>query len=526
MIPLIRRLGFASSVWTGLRKATARKGGVNKMSSEDARHELFISHRMEDLEIARAIRDGLQDVAGKKAICVHVCTQNQGTQNWKKDIEDAISTSTTLVFLYTVEQEETWRWCMYEIGLFKGLMLKDDERMLICIKNSDLEMLPSPIRDTTEPYTADAKGHGVKSFCEDLLFNKKFTSHQLADQASSDVRDNLKAAVKIINKNFERSRLETEYYGRRITIKLTDGNNRVLSKVEDAIIEGTEDTMPALFAKEDGINWQELEKELTKTNQTRWLEQLRQNIEKIQFKQDFEKDLTPIRINRNSLTFSYIPIISSVVKNRITARQDSRTGKTQWYEVTELNVIFIKQTIDRENLLKAVPSLIPFCKIKMFLDFDPKKNEKTMQLNDQGQPRWPLAVEMNNLCLQLFDISEVEFNSSKDRWTTPELIERLDTLGFVETENLKKLGDDQNRVIQEIVFQGRSRSEAYVPIAFNENHLPEFRNQCFLPCITNIQTEGDTSGKHEATLLVAYVKDFWPPDDARNPINKSSQNDT
>lgn len=495
------------------------------MGSEYEPHQLFVSHRMEDREIAIAIQDGLQNVAGKEEIRVHVCTKNQGAQNWKKEIEDAIKASKTMVFLYTVEQEEPWRWCMYEIGLFKGLMLEDVERNLICIKNFDLQKLPSPIRDATEPYIADAKGDGVRAFCEDLLFKEKFTSHRLADDSSSDVREKVKTAVKIINKNFERSRLETEYYGRRITIKLTDANNRVLAKVEDAIIEGTEDTMPALFSKEDGITWEELETELTKTDQTRWLMQLRQNIEKIQLKQDFDKDLTPIRISRNGLTFSYIPIMSSVVKNRITARQDGRTGRTQWYEVTELNVIFIKQTIDRENLLKAVPSLIPFCKIKMFLDFDPEKNEKMIQLNDQGQQRWPLAVEMNKICLQLFDISENDFISSKERWTTQVLIDRLENLGLVDVENIKKLENDQRRVIQEIVFQGRSRSEAYVPIAFNERHLPGFRNQCFLPCITNIQTEGDTSGKHEATLLVAYVKHFWPPDDAQNPINKPIGND-
>lgn len=437
------------------------------MGSDNAKHELFISHRMEDREIAKAIQYGLQNVAGEKAICVHVCTQNQGAQNWKKEIEDAIRTSKTMLFLYTVAQEEPWRWCMYEIGLFKGLMLKDDQRKLICIKNFDLEKLPSPIREGPEPYIADAKGDGVRAFCEDLLFKEKFTTHRLADDSSSDVRDKVEAAVRIINENFERSRLETEYYGRRITIKLTDDNNRVLSKVEDAVIEGTEDTMPALFGKEDGITWQELKTELRKTDQIGWLEQLRQNIAKIQIKQDFEKDLTPIRITRDNLTFSYIPIMSSVVKNRITAREDSRTGKTQWYEVTELNVIFIKQTIDRENLLKAVPSLIPFCKIKMFLDFDAEKNEAKIQIDDQDQLRWPLAVEMNKLCLDLFDISEYEFTSSKERWTTPVLIERLQKLELVDAENLKKLGDDQQRVINEIVFQKRSRSEANVPIAFN-----------------------------------------------------------
>ena len=63
---------------------------VKKMSGENKCHEIFVSHRMEDREIAMAIKDGLQAVAGGDKICVHVCTQNQGTEDWKQEIEEAI----------------------------------------------------------------------------------------------------------------------------------------------------------------------------------------------------------------------------------------------------------------------------------------------------------------------------------------------------------------------------------------------------------------------------------------------------
>ena len=116
------------------------------MCSEDQSLQIFVSHRMEDREIAMAIKIGLEDIVGKEKIFVHVCTKNQGVQDWKKDIERAIGKSKIMVFLYTVEQEEAWRWCMYEIGLFKGLQLTDENRKLICIKNTYLKDLPSPIR--------------------------------------------------------------------------------------------------------------------------------------------------------------------------------------------------------------------------------------------------------------------------------------------------------------------------------------------------------------------------------------------
>ncbi len=490
------------------------------MCSEDRRYQVFVSHRMEDREIAMSIKNGLEGIAGKEKIFVHVCTKNQGVQDWKKEIEDAIGTSRTMVFLYTVEQEEAWRWCMYEIGLFKGLQRNDKNRKLICIKNSYLKELPSPIRGGPEPYIADPKE--IKKFCEDILFTTKYTDHTLLADPSSDDIENKDKVVERITKKFERSRLEVEYYGRRITIKLTDNQNRVVESVEDAIVYETGNTMQALFGKENGVKWKELYTKLEETKQTGWLDQLKKNIDAIQSKNAFEKDLAPISINRNGENVSYIPLISTIVKNRISEKEDKKGG-IKWFEVTKLNVIFIKQTIGRENILKAIPTLIPFCKIKMYLDIDAESHEKCLQVDDEGNAIEPVVEEMNQMCFDLFDARKEEFYKDKEDgnlWTTSSLIGRLKNFGLVDPKNLEKLYKDQQRVITEIVFQGRSRSEAYVPIAFNEKHISAFRNQCFLPCLTHMQTDGDRTGKHEVTLLVGYVKDFWPPDHEENPINR------
>lgn len=485
-------------------------------------YDIFISHRMEDREIAKAIQDGLEEIAGKDNIRVNVCTKNQGVQDWRKEIETAIRRSKALVFLYTVEQEEAWRWCMYEIGLFKGLMLNDKERKLICIKNFDMRDLPSPIKEGIEPYIADSKGDGIRVFCEDLLFNKKFSPEKLADDSLACTRDKLKNTVRRINENFERSRLEIEYYGRRITIKLTGDDNKIFPNIENATIHGTGNTMQLLFGKENGITWNDLYQHQQKTNTFKWLDQVKSNKDLIEFKNEIEKDLAPIIVKKQDSEVSYIPIMSSVIKNRISDDENKYEGGTRWFEVTELNVIFIRQTINRENTLKAIPTLVPFCKIKMLLDYDKDNQEKTLRMNDNNEQIEPIVEEMNEMCLDLFSLRKQEFNKAKKDgklWTTSYLIRRLKEFNIVDQENIEKLANDQSRVIKEIVLQGRSGSEAHVPVAFNGNHTAAFRNQCFLPCLSNIQIEGDTLGEHEAILLVGYVKDFWPPDHELNPFN-------
>jgi hypothetical protein len=485
------------------------------MTNTNKCHEIFVSHRIEDREIAMAIKGGLQ-ATGRNRICVHVCTQNQGTDNWKKEIEESIKSSDTMVFLYTVKQEEEdWRWCMYEIGLFIGMKLKDEisdkQHKLICIKNFGLKRLPSPI-EGIEPYVADAGGAGIEKFCHDLLYTTKFTSNKLADEFSVDVQDVFAGAVEKINKAFESSRFETEYYGRRITINFTDNFNRVLKNIENAAVSGTSDTLPSLFGKEDNILWKDLYEETKKTNQTKWLDQLKENIHKIQFKEAFEKDLTPIRVNKGGVENSYIPIISSVTKNRIIdENQGNDTRPEKWFEVTELNVIFIKQTIDRENILQNIPTLIPFAKIKLFLDRVPETGRKCLQKDENGEVLEPVAIEMNSMCRDLYALSENEYKSKKEGWTTSALLNRLKEYKLVNEEDMKKLIEDQYRVIDMIVFQGRPRAEAKVPLTFNENHTQCFRNECFLPCLITYQPEGNTAGKHEAILLIAYIKDFWPP---------------
>jgi hypothetical protein len=159
----------------------------------------------------------------------------------------------------------------------------------------------------------------------------------------------------------------------------------------------------------------------------------------------------------------------------------------------------------------------------MYLDIDPESHLKCLQVDDEGNPIEPVVEEMNQMCFDLFDARKEDFYKDKEDgnlWTTSFLIGRLNNFGLVDPKNLEKLYKDQQRVITEIVFQGRSRSEAYVPIAFNEKHISAFRNQCFLPCLTHMQTDGDRTDKHEVTLLVGYVKDFWPPDHEENPINR------
>jgi hypothetical protein len=131
----------------------------------------------------------------------------------------------------------------------------------------------------------------------------------------------------------------------------------------------------------------------------------------------------------------------------------------------------------------------------------------------------PHVVEMNDKCLQLYNLRRDEFEDENKSWTADKLVNRLSKYKLVEEGDMNKLLKDQERVIDDLLLKGFIHSEAWIPLKFTDNH-PYVRNECHLPVIVSSQTEGDTSGRHETYLLVAYIKDFWPPDHDDNPYNK------
>ena len=100
---------------------------------------IFISHRLEDKDVATKIKAKLETDFRDNMAEVHVCEETQGEKSWRDWIERKVNESRIMIFLYTVEHEEAWRWCMYEIGLFNGLKIVDCNRKVICLKNPHIK---------------------------------------------------------------------------------------------------------------------------------------------------------------------------------------------------------------------------------------------------------------------------------------------------------------------------------------------------------------------------------------------------
>ena len=480
--------------------------------TDNSRPGIFISHRMEDQEIALKIRRKLEDDLAIDKVEVHVCVETQGEKSWRNWIEQKIIESQIMIFLYTVEHEEAWRWCMYEIGMFNGLMLGDKNRSLIFLKNPHIKELPDPLRDITF-YEANTKG--IKKFLENLLFKGIHTPNKTriirTEEKDSAYDEGFKTALEEINFAFKRSRLHIEYYAYRITIDLNlDGPINRKHRIENSTITGDSKTMDILNISSDTLDWEELNRHFKGMKQEKWLEELENAAEHVANDQFIDRVLHPITVKKNKKKDSYLPVVSSIEK----MYPIEPDGK---HEPTKINVIFIPQLLSQEGLLERLPTLIPISKVVCWLD--PSKNRLFKQIAQDGDTViFPQVIEMNNQCLKLYNLSKNEFSTIDRKWTGQELIERLRELKLVNEENIEKLIEDQTRVIDQLLLKGYHQSEALIPLHFNDNH-PYYPNQCFLPVIVSSQIEGDSSGRHLAHLLVAYVKDFWPANHEENPFN-------
>jgi hypothetical protein len=467
---------------------------------------------MEDREIALKLQSKLQGELCSEKVAVHVCVDTQGEKSWRTWIEDKINASKIMIFLYTVEHEEAWRWCMYEIGMFNGLRIQDKSRSLIFLKNPHIEDLPDPLRDVTF-YVADSDG--IDEFIDALLFEGRHTPNQyiiVNDQDKNSTWDKkYKRALSEIKSVFKRSRLSKEYYTYRITIELKPkgGENRE-NRIEKSTVIGALETMNILNIPRTSFDWEDLYRHCKAMGQVKWLDELVTVAEHVAQNNVVDRVLHPIRVKKHGRKDAYLPVVSSIEKMYPLVPDGE-------HEPTKINVIFIPQLLSQEGLLERLPTLIPFSKVKCWLDPSDDRLFKMIAQDDENLII-PQVVEMNNLCLRLYALNKEDFSRSDMKWTGQNLISRLQALDFVDPVNIEKLIEDQGRVIDQLLLKGLYRSEALIPLQFNDNH-PYHPNQSFLPVIVSSQIEGDTTQRHVAHLLVAYVKDFWPADHVENPFN-------
>jgi hypothetical protein len=488
------------------------KQGADKTAG--SRIGIFISHRMEDQEIALKLRGKLQEELAKDKVEVHVCIETQGEKSWRNWIEQKIHQSQIMIFLYTVEHEEAWRWCMYEIGMFNGLRMDDENRSLIFLKNPHITELPDPLRDITF-YKADKEG--IEIFLESLLFEGKHTPQQVKIIGTEDkdaaYDKKFRNALEEINYAFKRSRLSIEYYAYRITIELDLNSTKDRKhRIEKSAITADSKTKDVLNIPSDVVKWKNLRQHFKHKGQIKWIEEVENIAEHVADNQVVERVLHPITIEKLGRKDTYLPVVSSLEK-MYPIEEDGT------HEPTKINVIFIPQHLGQEGSLERLPTLIPFSKVKFVLD--PSNNSHFKQLAEVDDA--VQVVEMNDLCLKLYTLNKNEFSFGSNKWSAHQLIERLRELNLVAEGNIEKLIEDQTRVIDELLLKSYPQSEAVIPLQFNNRH-PYFPNQCFLPVIANSRIESHANRRQEAHLLIAYVKDFWPADHEENPFNTASMN--
>jgi hypothetical protein len=473
---------------------------------------IFISHRLEDKDIATKIKSKLENDFVENMVEVHVCEETQGEKSWRGWIERTVSESRIMIFLYTVEHQEAWRWCMYEIGLFNGLKIGDCNRKVICLMNPHIKKLPSPIENMT-PYVADKKG--LKNFLKHLLYNKKFTQNVLIKEEArtSEIDDAFKDALNEINRTFLKCRLYIEHYDYRITIDLSADNHQANNPlIDQAKIYGDGKTMEILNITNEERRWPYFYRKFKKIRQATWLDEIKTFAEVSERSDPNDRILNPFIIEKYKRKNWWLPVVSSIERMRPVDPE----GR---HEVKKINVIFIPQLLSQEGLLNTLPTLIPFSKVRFHLEFDSDEGLNKVAVDEDGNVIMPHVVEMNDKCLQLYNLRRDEFEDENKSWTADKLVNRLSKYNLVEEGDMNKLLKDQERVIDDLLLKGFIHSEAWIPLKFTDNH-PYVRNECHLPVIVSSQTEGDTSGRHETYLLVAYIKDFWPPDHDDNPYNK------
>jgi hypothetical protein len=271
--------------------------------------EVYISHLFSDKKIAEKLYSYLK-IFSRDNLKVHLSNEIPGTRSWQYWIEDRISRSSILIFLYTSEQAD-WTSCLYEIGLFQ-IPKEPKDRHLICIKNPEIDALPLPIGNIQ---FYDSVIEDIENFFEDFFLKGLFTnSIRLNEKLFTEYRKELIIATEEISSAFGVYLIRQDIYERQICINLQNYQN-VKDKVnfEEVSIQGDPMTMDLLDIRADEVKWTSLQKKLKPLGSASWLDDLKSCIDEIRFDKIPKGILTPFKTVDDR---SFVPVLSSVEKIR------------------------------------------------------------------------------------------------------------------------------------------------------------------------------------------------------------------
>ncbi|MHC4710343.1 MAG: toll/interleukin-1 receptor domain-containing protein, partial [Planctomycetota bacterium] len=462
--------------------------------NDSAEYELFISHRLEDKDIALSLKSFIS-LWSRARITVHVCEEILGGDKWYDWIENRISQSNILLFLCTSEKVD-WGWCLYEVGLFRNP--KDPKKgRLVCISNVDMEKLPSPIRQF-KGY--DSTKDGMKEFFMDLLIRGNFTKGvKFVDEIERSLQISFDSAVDSMVELFQRSRIETKFYAHRISIKFNEAEpEKETVSLEDAYITSDRETMGILQVPDRKIYWKDLYANLNKDGKSPWLDEISDSLEKIQSIGTPKEVMSPFKTPKGW----FIPVLTRVEKAPSSKPNQSAIPR-------RMCVIFVPTVTDSyicepletqrphpKDILDAWKTYIPCNVVRLRW----KKKSEDLEYSSDDLDQEPIVYAINPAFAQLYNFSDKEFpnpNGIKPL-TSNRLYKRLEE--YIEPIHLEKLKEDQARISEQIIFKSMI-ANAMVPLQFNEKH-PHFPGAAFLPCLVCKHVVGEVTSPHETYLLV------------------------
>jgi hypothetical protein len=215
--------------------------------------------------------------------------------------------------------------------------------------------------------------------------------------------------------------------------------------------------------------------------------------------------MTPFKTHKN---LKFVPVVTRVEKI------PSENWETDI--LLKFNVIFIPCSDIEEkcDFVDSGSANDPEFLMKKWVTFVPtsvilvkwKKKSTSMRYLEEDMIGEPIVYTANSSFADLynFNYQGMPKHDGKNPLTSQELLKLVEEFILGGNTHLKKIEDDQTRIIQEIIFKG-SNAYAKVPLKFNDRH-PIYPNSSFLPCLISNYTMGDISGPHITYLVVIYVR--------------------
>ncbi|MGD9267390.1 MAG: toll/interleukin-1 receptor domain-containing protein [Desulfobacterales bacterium] len=464
---------------------------------DDSKYGIFISHRLEDRKIAKAVSGALRLLGGGKLI-PFVCDDIPGGREWRDWIDEKIEISDIMLFLYTQESSD-WRWCFYEIGLFRGPN-HPEPRPIICIRNPSIKSLPSPL----EKYQAyEATEEDILKFFKELLYKGEYTNKVRLNDFSDD---SYLLAIQDFLSAFKASKIEKNFYVRRGVFNLKD-----LDRMETDGVEISSDsyTMEEIFSSPGQfISWQNLYEKFKAKGQSTWLDEIKESIESIKKGSSPICIMKPFKARGNK---KYIPILTRVEQMPSEGATPTIPKKISLIFIPcsdieeECGLIDMSYASDPKYLLDVWKTILPTSVIRVKW----KRKSNPIRYSNEDMIDSPVVYAINPAFADLYNFNYGEFpDPDGDTPLTSNGLLRLIEEFIVDSETyIPKIVEDQAEISQKIIFEG-SNAIARVPLKLNDKH-PIYPNSSYLPCLVSKSTAGDVNGPHLTYLAVIYVRGDW-----------------